>query len=63
MAKGNADCHIPNDKFREGWERVFGKRNEDSRRCGEHNGSLKESLREPLLGGSGERSAFDRCKH
>jgi len=23
--KGNADCHIPNDKYREGWDRIFGK--------------------------------------
>ncbi len=24
-AKGNADCHIPNDAYREGWDRIFGK--------------------------------------
>ena len=26
MAKGNADCHIPNDRYREGWERIYGRR-------------------------------------
>jgi hypothetical protein len=29
MSKGNADCHIPNDRFREGWDRIF-KRPHDS---------------------------------
>ena len=23
--KGNSSCHIPNDAYREGWERIFGK--------------------------------------
>jgi hypothetical protein len=23
--KGNSSCHIPNDKFREGWDRTFRK--------------------------------------
>lgn len=26
ISKGNSDCHVSNDKYREGWERVFGKK-------------------------------------
>jgi hypothetical protein len=25
MSKGNSRCHIPNDKYREGLDRIFGK--------------------------------------
>jgi hypothetical protein len=25
MSKGNSSCHIPNNKYREGWDRIFGK--------------------------------------
>ena len=28
MPKGNADCHIPSDKYREGWDRIFNKEEE-----------------------------------
>lgn len=28
--KGNADCHLPNDNYRDGWDRVFGEKRRHS---------------------------------
>ena len=27
MSKGLAEVHLPNDKYRDGWERIFGGKN------------------------------------
>ena len=29
MSKGNSSCHVPNAKYREGYERIFGNKNKD----------------------------------
>ena len=44
-SKGNADCHIPNDRYREGWDRIFGRDEEP--------GSFGETVR------PGERGQVD----
>jgi hypothetical protein len=40
--KGNSSTHIPNDRYRDGWERIFGQNNGDSRKD------------KPVLGQAGE---------
>jgi len=47
-SKGNADCHIPNDRYREGWDRIFG-REEDP-------GSFGETVRSGELEKADEES-------
>ena len=27
--KGDSSCHVPNDKYREGWDRIFGQNGHD----------------------------------
>jgi hypothetical protein len=46
--KGNASCHLPNDRYREGWERVFGAKK--CLKCGKDCSTDSDSLNHKYTG-------------